>query len=97
MCFVWGIKQCYNRPIHSEALRTADGGRISLDWVDNVSSEAYPSSARRPTVLILPGLTGNSQQLYVYHVVSQATRRGYRSVETADPRPNCLKSMCMAN
>ncbi|CAL8318056.1 unnamed protein product [Boreogadus saida] len=64
----------------NEALRTADGGRISLDWVDNVSSEAYPSSATRPTVLILPGLTGNSQQLYVYHVVSQATRRGYRCV-----------------
>ncbi|CAL8312905.1 unnamed protein product [Lota lota] len=64
----------------NEVLRTADGGRISLDWVDNVSSAAYPVSATRPTVLILPGLTGNSQQLYVYHVVSQATRRGYRCV-----------------
>ncbi|KAK0151414.1 Protein ABHD1 [Merluccius polli] len=64
----------------NEVLRTADGGRISLDWVDNVSSAAYPASATRPTVLILPGLTGNSQQLYVYHVVSQATRRGYRCV-----------------
>ncbi|CAL8316945.1 unnamed protein product [Merluccius merluccius] len=61
----------------NEVLQTADGGRISLDWVDNVSSAAYPASATRPTVLILPGLTGNSQQLYVYHVVSQATRRGY--------------------
>ena len=90
-----GIKQHYCCPIHSEALRTADGGRISLDWVDNVSSEAYPSSATRPTVLILPGLTGNSQQLYVYHVVSQATRRGYRSGATAPPRPNFIQSMCM--
>lgn len=63
----------------SELIRTADGGQISLDWVDNGASAAYPESSTRPTVLILPGLTGNSQQPYVLHAISQATRRGYRS------------------
>uniref|UniRef100_A0A3Q3X651 Phospholipase ABHD3 n=1 Tax=Mola mola TaxID=94237 RepID=A0A3Q3X651_MOLML len=61
-------------------IRTADGGQISLDWVDNEASATYPESCTRPTVLILPGLTGNSQQSYVLHAISQATRRGYRCV-----------------
>lgn len=65
---------------HSELIRTADGGQISLDWVDNEVSATYPESSTRPTVLILPGLTGNSQQWYVRRAISQATRRGYRSV-----------------
>lgn len=64
----------------SELIRTADGGQISLDWVDNQASACYPESSTRPTVLILPGLTGNSQQSYVLHAISQATRRGYRFV-----------------
>ncbi|CAG5928062.1 unnamed protein product [Menidia menidia] len=64
----------------NELIRTVDGGQISLDWADNQASGAYPESSTRPTVLILPGLTGNSQQSYVLHAVSQATRHGYRCV-----------------
>ncbi|XP_026175092.1 phospholipase ABHD3-like isoform X2 [Mastacembelus armatus] len=62
----------------NELIHTVDGGQISLDWVDNQASAPYPDSSNRPTVLILPGLTGNSQQSYVLHAISQATRRGYR-------------------
>nr|XP_057913912.1 phospholipase ABHD3-like [Doryrhamphus excisus] len=61
-------------------IRTDDGGQISLDWVDNHASAAYPESSTRPTVLLLPGLTGNSQQPYVLHAVKHATRHGYRCV-----------------
>ncbi|XP_028253816.1 phospholipase ABHD3-like isoform X2 [Parambassis ranga] len=64
----------------NELIRTVDGGQISLDWVDNRASVSYPESSTRPTVLILPGLTGNSQQSYVLHAINQATRRGYRCV-----------------
>lgn len=64
---------------HSELIRTADGGQISLDWVDNEASATYPESSTRPTVMMLPGLTGSSQQWYVRHAISQASRRGYRS------------------
>uniref|UniRef100_A0A3P9LLV9 Abhydrolase domain containing 1 n=1 Tax=Oryzias latipes TaxID=8090 RepID=A0A3P9LLV9_ORYLA len=64
----------------NELIRTLDGGQISLDWVDNQTSTTYPESSTRPTVLLLPGLTGNSQQSYVRHAVTQATRHGYRCV-----------------
>ncbi|XP_023125534.1 phospholipase ABHD3-like isoform X1 [Amphiprion ocellaris] len=64
----------------NELIRTVDGGQISLDWVDNQASHSYPESSTRPTVLILPGLTGNSQQPYVLHAINQATRHGYRCV-----------------
>uniref|UniRef100_A0A3Q3F678 Abhydrolase domain containing 1 n=1 Tax=Labrus bergylta TaxID=56723 RepID=A0A3Q3F678_9LABR len=64
----------------NELIRTIDGGQISLDWVDNKANATYPESSTRPTVLILPGLTGNSQQSYVLHAIRQATLRGYRCV-----------------
>ncbi|KAM7395416.1 hypothetical protein PAMA_006937 [Pampus argenteus] len=64
----------------NELIRTSDGGQISLDWVDNQASVAYPESSTRPTVLILPGLTGNSQQSYVLHAIRQASGHGYRCV-----------------
>uniref|UniRef100_A0A3P8RYV8 Abhydrolase domain containing 1 n=1 Tax=Amphiprion percula TaxID=161767 RepID=A0A3P8RYV8_AMPPE len=64
----------------NELIRTVDGGQISLDWVDNQASHGYPESSTRPTVLILPGLTGNSQQPYVLHAINQATRHGYSMV-----------------
>ncbi|XP_030638044.1 phospholipase ABHD3-like [Chanos chanos] len=64
----------------NELIRTQDGGQVCLDWVDNSESAEYPDCLTRPTVLILPGLTGNSRQTYVLHAVSQAMRRGYRCV-----------------
>ncbi|CAL9692405.1 unnamed protein product [Knipowitschia caucasica] len=64
----------------NELIRTDDGGQISLDWVDNHTSTAYPESSTRPTVLFLPGLTGNSREPYVIHAIRQAIFRGYRCV-----------------
>lgn len=79
---------------HSELIRTADGGQISLDWVDNEVSATHPESSTRPTVLILPGLTGNSQQWYVLHAISQATRHGYRSAHSLPVCQTELKASC---
>ncbi|XP_026852516.2 protein ABHD1-like isoform X1 [Electrophorus electricus] len=64
----------------NELIQTGDGGQLSLDWFDNTDSARYPQCSSRPTVLILPGLTGNSQQTYVLHAVQQASRHGYRCV-----------------
>ncbi|TSL47545.1 Protein ABHD1 [Bagarius yarrelli] len=72
------IKSCPTVTYRSEIIRTSDGGQLSLDWVDNPDSVNYPQSSSRPTVLILPGLTGNSRQTYVLHMVQQAVRHGYR-------------------
>ncbi|NP_001080501.1 abhydrolase domain containing 3 [Xenopus laevis] len=63
-----------------EILKTTDGGQISLDWVDNNESSQFPGASLRPTVIFLPGLTGNSRQSYILHLVHQASRDGYRSV-----------------
>jgi len=41
-----------------ETLETPDGGIVCLDWFDNDTSTIYKDAASRPTVLVLPGLTG---------------------------------------
>ncbi|KAM5126304.1 LOW QUALITY PROTEIN: protein ABHD1 [Mantella aurantiaca] len=64
----------------NEMIGTPDGGQISLDWSDNEDSAHFPESSSRPTVLLLPGLTGNSQQSYIRHFIRQACRDGYRCV-----------------
>uniref|UniRef100_A0A3B1J2W5 Phospholipase ABHD3 n=1 Tax=Astyanax mexicanus TaxID=7994 RepID=A0A3B1J2W5_ASTMX len=64
----------------NELIRTKDGGQLSLDWVDNSNNAKYPQSSTRPTVLFLPGLTGNSQQKYIRTAVQKATQHGYRCV-----------------
>ena len=40
-----------------EILTLSDGGVIAVDWMENEESH-HRDSGTRPTVLILPGLTG---------------------------------------
>lgn len=51
----------------------SDGGHVSIDWYNEVSPH-------QPTVLILPGITGSSDEGYVQHWIDDLTRIGYRSV-----------------
>lgn len=67
----------------SELIKAADGGQISLDWFDNDDSLAHPDPASRPTVLLLPGLTGTSRESYILHMVEQSQDLGYRWVVLA--------------
>lgn len=40
-------------------LQLPDGGELYVDWVDNEANNSkYPNAETRPTVLLLPGLTG---------------------------------------
>ncbi|XP_038665135.1 phospholipase ABHD3 isoform X2 [Scyliorhinus canicula] len=64
----------------NELIKTADGGHISLDWSDSDDNALYPISTTRPTVLILPGLTGTSKESYILHMVKQSEILGYRCV-----------------
>lgn len=53
-------------------LRLKDGGEVALDWLEtDCASDA-------PIIVILPGLTGESQAEYVKCLVTQANHRGIK-------------------
>ncbi|XP_051991053.1 phospholipase ABHD3 isoform X1 [Xyrauchen texanus] len=64
----------------NELIRASDGGQISLDWFDNDDSTSHPDPSTRPTVLLLPGLTGTSRESYILHMVQHSRDLGYRCV-----------------
>lgn len=51
-----------------------DGGEVALDWLTTGCAEDSP------LVIILPGLTGESQAEYIKCLVSQAITHGIRCV-----------------
>ncbi len=56
------IKHNYSR----EILKTADGGLIAIDWLNQNNAK------NKLIVLVLPGLTGSSKENYVTHLVDKA-------------------------
>ncbi|XP_053099083.1 phospholipase ABHD3 [Hemicordylus capensis] len=67
-----------NVQYRNELIKAMDGGQISLDWFDNNDSKCYPDSNMRPTILLLPGLTGTSRESYILHMIQQSKTLGYR-------------------
>ncbi|KAL1377899.1 hypothetical protein pipiens_004108 [Culex pipiens pipiens] len=57
-----------------EVLAMKDGGQVALDWLE---SNCDPES---PLIIILPGLTGESQAEYIKCLVTAANRIGIRTV-----------------
>lgn len=55
-------------------LRLKDGGEVALDWLENGCADDAP------IIIILPGLTGESQAEYIKCLVTQANLIGIRCV-----------------
>ncbi|XP_047976347.1 embryogenesis-associated protein EMB8 isoform X2 [Salvia hispanica] len=60
-----------------ECLRTSDDGSVALDWVSG-DDRSLPSDS--PVLILLPGLTGGSQDTYVRHMLLRARSEGWRVV-----------------
>ncbi|XP_002736227.1 phospholipase ABHD3-like [Saccoglossus kowalevskii] len=67
-------------PYRCERLELPDGGEVFLHWLDNHKSPSSPDTDIRPTVIILPGLTGSADANYVLSFVDDITKLGYRTV-----------------
>lgn len=65
---------CYRR----ELIHMPDGGTVALDTEDQVTTASLPSDA--PVLILLPGLTGGSEDSYVQHAVVHAREAGIRAV-----------------
>ncbi|KAG0488587.1 hypothetical protein HPP92_007398 [Vanilla planifolia] len=63
--------------LRRECLRARDNGSVSLDWVLGDEHWLRPDS---PVLILLPGLTGGSQDTYVRHMLVRAKKKGWRVV-----------------
>ncbi|XP_012559199.1 phospholipase ABHD3 isoform X1 [Hydra vulgaris] len=65
-------------PYRRETLITTDNGHISLDWIDNDDNKLFPDPKTRPTVVVMPGITGCSDASYVRHIAKESESLGCR-------------------
>ncbi|XP_027355507.1 embryogenesis-associated protein EMB8 [Abrus precatorius] len=63
--------------LRRHCLRTQDGGAVALDWVSGDDRRLPPDS---PLLILLPGLTGGSEDAYVRHMLVRARSNGWRVV-----------------
>ncbi|XP_022949852.1 embryogenesis-associated protein EMB8-like [Cucurbita moschata] len=70
-------RSCPDVRFRRECLRAADNGTVALDWVVG-DDLRLPIDA--PVLILLPGLTGGSQDSYVRHMLVRARDRGWRAV-----------------
>lgn len=68
------LNSIYFITLHREVLCLKDGGEVALDWlITGCADDA-------PLIIILPGLTGESQAEYIKCLVAQANAKGIKCV-----------------
>ncbi|KZV45954.1 hypothetical protein F511_10644 [Dorcoceras hygrometricum] len=60
-----------------QCFRTRDDGTVALDWISG-DDRSLPSDS--PILILLPGLTGGSEDTYVRHMLLRARSKGWRGV-----------------
>ncbi|XWS61532.1 hypothetical protein CRYUN_Cryun07bG0133300 [Craigia yunnanensis] len=63
--------------LRRECLRVKDGGSVALDWI---SGDELPLPPDSPILILMPGLTGGSQDSYVRYMLTKAKSKGWRVV-----------------
>jgi len=57
-----------------EMFNLSDGGQLALDWAHPSDDEVTP----RPTIVIIHGLVGHSQEMYMRYLVNHMLSHGWR-------------------
>ena len=70
------IRQLFSQklPINRELFKLRDGGTVGLDWVSNNNQI---SSSRKPLVVLVHGLCGDSESAYITFAAYALQKRGY--------------------
>ncbi|TQE10066.1 hypothetical protein C1H46_004356 [Malus baccata] len=71
-----------------EIFHLSDGGTIALDWLRNSdvlggafsSNNAIPKDDTTPIVLVIPGLTSDSESAYIKHLAFNTAKKGWNAV-----------------
>jgi abhydrolase domain-containing protein 1/3 len=84
-----------------ELFKLHDNGTIALDWVD---SRPIPGKDdKKPIVAVMPGLSSNSDEIYVLNLCMRGKEKGYKvvvinyrgssNVELSSPMLYCAASV----
>ncbi|KAI7745959.1 hypothetical protein M8C21_029266 [Ambrosia artemisiifolia] len=71
-----------------EVLDTGDGGIVALDWLarhdvvenDDTGNNEVRQDANTPVVIVIPGLTSDSDSVYIKHLTFYMAKRGWNVV-----------------
>ncbi|KAH0768282.1 hypothetical protein KY285_004153 [Solanum tuberosum] len=71
-----------------QILKTSDGGTIALDWLRNVNVkipsvegfDGVQSDDKTPIILVIPGLTSDSNSSYIKHLAFKMAKSGWNVV-----------------
>lgn len=74
------LKLVYPIKYERELFKLEDGGTIALDWVVDHEGGLPRKLSARPVVCLMSGLSGGNNNLYLYCLMKEATRMGYKCV-----------------
>nr|GEX89415.1 embryogenesis-associated protein EMB8-like [Tanacetum cinerariifolium] len=80
------LVETYNFNYKRELFRSSDGGTIALDWLINFDEDSFQVDGNNmvarvvPIVIVIPGLTSDSDSPYIKHIAYNMAKHGYNVV-----------------